>query len=114
ESRDAVIIDDEIQPLLGDAPSFQLSHEALASMRGTPMSTAAADLSGAVERTDHVVSDDPNVIVRVHRPKGVEGPLPCIYSIHGGGGVLGSFSNSAPHVSPSPVGSPVRGAVVWV
>ena len=91
ESRDAVIIDDEIQPLLGDAPSFQLSHEALASMRGTPMSTAAVELSEAVERTDHVVSDDPNVIVRVHRPKDVEGQLPCIYSIHGGGYILGSF-----------------------
>ena len=31
------------------------------------------ELSDAVERTDHVVSTDPHVVVRVHRPKGVDG-----------------------------------------
>jgi acetyl esterase/lipase len=31
------------------------------------------------------------VIVRVHRPKGVDATLPCIYSVHGGGYVLGSY-----------------------
>ena len=49
------------------------------------------ELSDAVERTDHVVSEDPHVVVRVHRPKGVEGALPCFYSIHGGGYVFGSW-----------------------
>ena len=52
---------------------------------------AAIELSDAVERTDHVISDDPHVVVRVHRPKGIDGPLPCVYSIHGGGYVLGSY-----------------------
>lgn len=47
-------------------------------------------LSDAVERTDHVVPGDPAVPVRVHRPKRADGALPCIYSIHGGGYVLGS------------------------
>lgn len=47
-------------------------------------------LSDAVERTDHVVPGDPEVPVRVHRPKRADGALPCIYSIHGGGYVLGS------------------------
>jgi acetyl esterase/lipase len=50
------------------------------------------DLSDAVERQDHVVSEDPSVIVRVHRPVGVTGPLPCLYSIHGGGYVIGDRS----------------------
>src|SRR5436190_6971878 len=60
-------------------------------MRGTPMSTVAVELSDDVKRTDHVISDDPRVAVRVHRPKGVDEPLPCIYSIHGGGYILGSY-----------------------
>lgn len=51
-------------------------------------------LSDAVERTEHVVpgaNGAPDVRVRVHRPKGLEGELPCIYSIHGGGYVLGNY-----------------------
>ena len=39
-----------------------------------------------------MVSTDPHVVVRVHRPKGVDGPLPCIYSIHGGGYILGTYA----------------------
>ena len=45
----------------------------------------------AVERTDAEVPGDPPVPVRVHRPRGAEGPLPCVYAIHGGGMVLGSY-----------------------
>ena len=51
-------------------------------------------LSDAVERVDHVVPGPdgaPDVTLRVHRPKNVTGDLPCVYSIHGGGYVLGSY-----------------------
>jgi acetyl esterase/lipase len=90
---DAVILDDEIAPALAAAPvGFELSVDALPAMRAARGEMfAALELSDAVARTDHVVSDDPRVVVRVHRPKGVDGPLPCIYSIHGGGYVLGSY-----------------------
>jgi acetyl esterase/lipase len=90
---DAVILDDEIAPALAAAPiGFELSVDALPAMRAARCEMfAALELSGAVERTDHVVSDDPEVVVRVHRPKGIDDPLPCVYSIHGGGYVLGSF-----------------------
>ncbi len=47
-------------------------------------------LSDDVTRTDHVIDDTTGVSVRVHRPVGVEGRLPCVYWIHGGGYVLGS------------------------
>ena len=47
-------------------------------------------LSDDVTRTDHVIDDATRVSVRVHRPIGVEGRLPCLYWIHGGGYVLGS------------------------
>ena len=84
---DAVILDDEIAPALAAAPiGFELSADVLPAMRAARGEMfGAVPLSDAVERTDHVVSDDPHVVVRVHRPRGVEGPLPCVFSIHGGG-----------------------------
>lgn len=63
----------------------------LPMLRGAPLG-APVELSAAVERTEHVVSEDPEVVVRVHRPKGVDGALPCVYSIHGGGYIIGSYS----------------------
>lgn len=53
-----------------------------------------ARLSDSVERTDVAVAGlggAPDVVLRIHRPKDVVGPLPCIYTIHGGGYVLGSY-----------------------
>lgn len=52
------------------------------------------ELSDAVERSDLVIpgpTGAPDVAVRVHRPKDVSGDLPCVYSIHGGGYVIGSY-----------------------
>jgi acetyl esterase/lipase len=90
---DAVILDDEIAPALASVPfGFELSAEALPELRAARNELfAALPLSDTVQRSEHVVSDDPHVVVRVHRPRGVEGPLPCVYSIHGGGYVLGSY-----------------------
>jgi acetyl esterase/lipase len=51
-----------------------------------------AQLSDAVVRTNHNVPGNPDVPVRVHRAAAAEGSLPCVYSIHGGGYVLGSYS----------------------
>ena len=88
---DAVILDAEIAPLLELAPTLQLSVDALPAVRDLRNTQFQVELSDGVERTDHVVSEDPHVVVRVHRPKGVAGPLPCVYSIHGGGYVLGTY-----------------------
>jgi acetyl esterase/lipase len=90
---DAVIVDEEIAPALAAFPmAAALSADALAAMRATRGEMfAGIELSDGVERTEHVVTDDPYVVVRVHRPNDVDGPLPCIYSIHGGGYVLGSY-----------------------
>jgi acetyl esterase/lipase len=90
---DAVILDDEIAPALDSFPiTANLSVDALPAMReARGLAFAGIELSDAVERRDHVVNDDPHVVVRVHRPRGVDGPLPCIYSMHGGGYILGSY-----------------------
>ena len=62
--------------------------DSLPMMRGFVM--PAEDLSDAVERTEIVVSTNPHVVIRVHRPKGITDALPCLYSMHGGGYVIGS------------------------
>ena len=57
------------------------------------LGSAEAPLSDAVTRTDRIVpgpAGAPDIRLRIHRRKGLEGDLPCIYWIHGGGYVLGS------------------------
>lgn len=66
----------------------ELSELTLASARTQEF--AAPDLSDAVERTDIVVPTAPHVVVRVHRPVGGAYRRACLYSIHGGGYVMGS------------------------
>ncbi|MCU1375741.1 MAG: lipase, partial [Actinomycetia bacterium] len=80
-------LDPELKPVIDVFPLLELSTEVLPLMRGALGAPAA--LSDAVERTEHLVGDVP---VRVHRPVGVAGPLPCVVSIHGGGYVLGSYA----------------------
>ncbi len=48
--------------------------------------------SPEVETEDLTLPGEPEIKVRVHRPKGATGSLPCVYSIHGGGYVLGSYN----------------------
>ena len=88
---ETVILDPELVPLMASAPSFSLSDDAIGPMRAQLVAAPAPALSQAVVRTEHVVSEDPRVVVRVHRPRGVEGPLPLVYSIHGGGYVFGTY-----------------------
>lgn len=73
-----------------------LNADMLPMLRGGGL-TGDVELSSAVERVEHVVSEDPHVVVRVHRPVGVDGPLPCLFSIHGGGYVGGSFDMDDPN-----------------
>ena len=53
-------------------------------------------VSDAVTRGDHLVPGEPEVPVRVHRARGAEGPLPCLFSMHGGGYVIGSYTMDDP------------------
>ena len=87
----ADLLDPTIAAIADSVPIPDITAEVLLTMRGTPLGSPPG-LSDEVERTDHVVSTDPEVIVRVHRRKGLEGALPCVYSIHGGGYILGSYA----------------------
>jgi acetyl esterase/lipase len=68
-------------------PFEHIGPENLADVRGG----VAFKLPATPGRSDHLVPGDPPVAVRVHRPPDVEGPLPCLYSMHGGGYVLGTY-----------------------
>jgi acetyl esterase/lipase len=88
---DEVLLHSEIVVLLDAMPPFAVTPDVLATMRENGLG-APVELSDDVERTDHVVSDDPRVVVRVHRAKNAgSAKLPGVYSIHGGGYVLGSY-----------------------
>ncbi len=84
----AALLHPDIVEGLKAIPFPTISDETLPRMRNFVV--PGPPLSDEVERTDVVISTDPQVSVRVHRPKGVSGALPCMYSIHGGGYVLGS------------------------
>jgi acetyl esterase/lipase len=60
-------------------------------MRDASTKPLAPPLPG-IERNDYSVEGDPAVPVRVHRPVDAGGPLPAVYSMHGGGYVLGSYA----------------------
>ena len=82
------LLDPDVAPVVA-LMQFDLTAESLPTMRGA---MAAGDLSDDVVRTEHVVDGDPPITVRVHRARNATGVLPCVYSIHGGGYVLGSAS----------------------
>jgi acetyl esterase/lipase len=74
-------------------PFTDMTAEAVAMMRSLSFE---APLSDAVERADHMLPGDPEVPVRVHRPKDAVDSLPCLYSMHGGGYVIGNNSMDDP------------------
>jgi triacylglycerol lipase len=88
------VVHEELLPLRDLIPNLDLRGDGLATIRAGGREffrSAAAALSTTVERADHEVSADPYVVVRVHRPVALAAPAACIYSIHGGGYVLGSY-----------------------
>jgi len=67
-----------------------LSDATLPAIRAGFAAAPPLPLSDQVERSDHAIPGRAGVSVRVHRPKGASGALPCVYWIHGGGLILGN------------------------
>jgi acetyl esterase/lipase len=92
----AALLDPEIAAVLAAMPIDLgallggLTDDNVASAREVLGAMPVPELSDGVERSDHAVDGATGVSVRVHRPKGATGPLPCVYWIHGGGLVLGT------------------------
>jgi acetyl esterase/lipase len=84
-------VEPDIRAALAELGDRSVSAGNLAEARARPV--LAVELSDAVERTDHVVPGPPgapDIRLRVHRPRGAAGILPGVYSIHGGGYVMGT------------------------
>ena len=81
-------LDPEIAAAIGDLGFPDLNADNLQTLR-SPFPTT--EPPNTLTRTDRLVPGDREVPVRVHRPANVTGLLPCIYSIHGGGYVMGSY-----------------------
>lgn len=98
----ASLVDPDVAVLLASLPidmtalTSSLSDETVNDVRHALALTTSAPLSDAVERSDHLVDETHGVVVRVHRPKGIEGDLPCLYWMHGGGFVLGTTAVDDP------------------
>jgi acetyl esterase/lipase len=86
DARD--LLDPEFVPFLEGFPPDFLNADSLLQLR---MPLSGLGSTDKVERTEHRVSPSPEVPLRLHRPKGDVGLLPCVYSMHGGGFVLGSY-----------------------
>jgi acetyl esterase/lipase len=88
------LLDPEVAEAADIVPFDDLTADVLRTLRS--VGAIETPLSDAVERTDSVVPGDPEVPVRIHRPKGFDGVLPCMYSMHGGGYVIGSYAMDDP------------------
>jgi acetyl esterase/lipase len=84
-------LDPDVAAIVDQLPLVSLSAESLPLLRDRGFA-AAVELSDSVVRTDHLVPGEPEVPLRVHRTVGAEGLLPCLYSIHGGGYVAGTYA----------------------
>lgn len=85
------LVDAELAPMLEAWPPFALSEETLPAVRAQAMPRAPAPPVDV--RLDKVAvpgrDGAPDVPLWVYRANGVEGALPCILHLHGGGYVLG-------------------------
>ncbi len=81
----------EIDALSHLIPDIDFARVDLTTMRsGAPMREGPAPRDD-VERVDHTVPGNPPVVVRVYRPKEQAAGAACLYLIHGGGYVVGSY-----------------------
>lgn len=93
-----VPFDPEIAPIVEAMPQMggELTLEAIPAMReGSAMpATPIAELIGdreidAVDRTIPGPAGEPDLEVTIFTPRGLEGPVPGLYNIHGGGMIVG-------------------------
>ena len=83
-------LDPEVAAVAALVPFDDLDAELLAAFRIAIAMEPQPSLSSPVSRTDILAPGDPAVPLRVHRASGGDDARPCVYSIHGGGYVLGS------------------------
>lgn len=87
------LVDPALRPMLAMWPTATLDPEVLAELRKREMLLPfEIDKEGTTYETRSVPGSAgaPDIDLVICTPEGVEGPLPAIYHIHGGGYVMGS------------------------
>jgi triacylglycerol lipase len=88
------LVDPQLAPFLELMPERELNAETLAEMRGRavmfPVDPEAAAKVSQTVTTIPGPAGAPDVAVRCYRPKALDGALPCILHIHGGGYIGGA------------------------
>jgi acetyl esterase len=82
----------EVLPMLPRADCSDLEGARAEMLGGIAAALESADTTG-VDVSEVVAPGPdgaPDVVLRRYRPQGVEGPLPVVYDIHGGGFILGN------------------------
>jgi acetyl esterase/lipase len=88
------LLDPEFSALLDALPFATPDAESLPGIRAMLSSVASGfPVPEGVTTSDHRVPapDGHEVTLRVYRPDGFDGALPCVYAMHGGGFVFGSY-----------------------
>jgi triacylglycerol lipase len=87
------LLDPALRPILDSFELPTIDEEGIATLRN--IAFPALEPAAGVVRSEHLVPgaapDDPPIPVRVYRPAGVEGSLPAVVTIHGGGYVIGTY-----------------------
>ncbi|GMU78177.1 MAG: alpha/beta hydrolase [Acidimicrobiia bacterium] len=97
DSADALhgeaLLDPAYAAVLSELPSFTLSDETVALMREQIGTMVTFEPSGEVTHTDRTVTgpDGHEITLRIYRPVVADGVLPCVYAVHGGGYVMGTY-----------------------
>ncbi len=90
------LVDPELRPLLALFPTRQLTRANLAEARQRTLPIPQQDSADVAVRETLVAGkgDAPDVPIRIYKPA-TDGPLPCIFHMHGGGFVMGSAREMA-------------------
>lgn len=93
------LVDGDLLPLLDMSPVMNLNADTLPAIRAAVQPLGEIVAPEAVERTLIAVPSQtggPDVSLVLYRPAGEDGPLPCIFHIHGGGFVGGTVEMMEP------------------
>jgi acetyl esterase/lipase len=97
ENRPSIhLVDPELAPMLELFPTTTINAETLHVLRDRPSMPAAVEdiaRTDLVERMIPGPAGAPDVGIRLYRPKGASGVLPCLFHIHGGGFVGGDAAD---------------------
>jgi triacylglycerol lipase len=101
-SRSRHLVDPELLPILDAYPTGQLSAATLAEVRAQSRQPLPFDYGAGDAKIDVSVHSVPGpagappVPVRIYRPRAAQGPLGCVFHIHGGGFIAGEAAALEP------------------